>query len=125
MNILITGGAGFIGSNLADKLIENHNIIVVDTKAKPSLDFAIRIGAFSSYDNAVKHAQNIQKQYSNKLKAQNIQIDKLEKSGKPIYRAQISGLNKTDAGKLCQALQNKKQECIAALVEPKTQFAER
>ena len=30
MNILITGGAGFIGSNLAEKLIEKHNIIVVD-----------------------------------------------------------------------------------------------
>ena len=31
MNILITGGAGFIGSNLADKLLlDNHNIIVID-----------------------------------------------------------------------------------------------
>ncbi len=31
MNILITGGAGFIGSSLADKLLlEGHNIIIVD-----------------------------------------------------------------------------------------------
>jgi UDP-glucuronate 4-epimerase len=31
MNILITGGAGFIGSQVAKKLIqENHNIIIVD-----------------------------------------------------------------------------------------------
>ena len=30
MQILITGGAGFIGSTLADKLIENNEIIVVD-----------------------------------------------------------------------------------------------
>ncbi len=30
MNILITGGAGFIGSTLADKLINNHKIIVID-----------------------------------------------------------------------------------------------
>ena len=29
MNILITGGAGFIGSTLADKLLEENNKIVV------------------------------------------------------------------------------------------------
>ncbi len=31
MNILVTGGAGFIGSNLTDKLVElGHNVIIVD-----------------------------------------------------------------------------------------------
>jgi dTDP-L-rhamnose 4-epimerase len=31
MNILITGGAGFIGSHLADRLVkENHNVIIYD-----------------------------------------------------------------------------------------------
>lgn len=30
MNILITGGAGFIGSTLADRLISNNKIIVID-----------------------------------------------------------------------------------------------
>ena len=30
MNLLITGGAGFIGSTLADKLIKNNEIVVVD-----------------------------------------------------------------------------------------------
>ena len=31
MNILITGGAGFIGSNAADRFIrEGHQVIVVD-----------------------------------------------------------------------------------------------
>ena len=30
MNILIFGGAGFIGSNLIERLIDNHKIICVD-----------------------------------------------------------------------------------------------
>ena len=30
MNILITGGAGFIGSHLIDKLIESNKVICVD-----------------------------------------------------------------------------------------------
>ncbi len=29
-NILITGGAGFIGSNMVEKLINDNNITVID-----------------------------------------------------------------------------------------------
>ena len=35
MNILITGGAGFIGSHTADALIENgHRVRILDTLAE-------------------------------------------------------------------------------------------
>ena len=30
MKIVITGGAGFIGSHIADALMENNNITIVD-----------------------------------------------------------------------------------------------
>jgi len=34
MNVLVTGGAGFIGSNLVDRLIEgNHNVTVIDNES--------------------------------------------------------------------------------------------
>lgn len=99
--------------------------ILPEPKEKPKQNFAIRIGAFSSYDKAMGHAKNVQNQFASKLLAQNIRIDKLERPGKAIYRAQITGLKKEDANKLCMALKSKKQECIAAITETKTQFAER
>jgi len=33
MRYIVTGGAGFIGSNLADTLAEHHDIIVIDNLA--------------------------------------------------------------------------------------------
>lgn len=30
MNILVTGGAGFIGSNLVEELVRENNVIVLD-----------------------------------------------------------------------------------------------
>ena len=35
MNILLTGGCGFVGSHLVDKLVQKNNVIVLD-KQKPS-----------------------------------------------------------------------------------------
>ena len=44
MNIVITGGSGFIGSSLADKLLaQGHNIINVDNISK---NFDIKFGLY-------------------------------------------------------------------------------
>jgi CDP-paratose 2-epimerase len=37
--VLITGGAGFIGSNLADRLArEGHDVLVYDVLARPGVE---------------------------------------------------------------------------------------
>ena len=33
MRYIITGGAGFIGSNLADTLSQNHDVVIIDNLA--------------------------------------------------------------------------------------------
>ena len=30
MKVIITGGAGFIGSNLAEELLEKHEVVIID-----------------------------------------------------------------------------------------------
>lgn len=66
MNILITGGAGFIGSTLADKLLEENNKIVV-------------IDNFNDY-------------YSPKLKEKNIKHN-LDNKNYKLYRGDICDKN--------------------------------
>jgi UDP-glucose 4-epimerase len=49
MNILITGGAGFIGSHLAEKLLQNgHNISIIDN---------LSTGKFSNIRHLIKNPQ--------------------------------------------------------------------
>ena len=63
MRILVTGGAGFIGSHLCDKLIENGNdIICVDnffTGTKDKLAIETFIPSFLSVDWAFKVKKSI------------------------------------------------------------------
>jgi nucleoside-diphosphate-sugar epimerase len=33
MRYIVTGGAGFIGSNLADTLSQNHDVVIIDNLA--------------------------------------------------------------------------------------------
>ncbi len=96
----------------------------IKTTSKPKNDYAIKIGAFSNYDKALNHAKKVQNQFASKLSAQNIRIDKLKTGGKTLYRAQITGIQQADASKLCTALKNKGQDCIAVKFQSETMFAE-
>jgi len=64
MRVLVTGGAGFIGSHLVDKLVENNNVIVIDNLSSGKEEFVnekavlIKEDLLDS-DKICKHFKNI------------------------------------------------------------------
>ena len=57
MKILVTGGAGFIGSNVVDAYIENgHDVIVVDNLYTGSMD-NVNKKALKELEDAVEYYQ--------------------------------------------------------------------
>jgi len=50
MKILITGGAGFIGSHIADALVDKHEVIIVDNLSTGKLDNINKKAKFYLFD---------------------------------------------------------------------------
>ena len=48
MKIIITGGAGFIGSHLAEFLVKNHSVVIIDNLS------TCRFENINSFKNKVK-----------------------------------------------------------------------
>ena len=50
-NILVTGGAGFIGSNLVEDLLENgYHVRILDNYSSGSRDNLVQFRSFSNFD---------------------------------------------------------------------------
>jgi D-alanyl-D-alanine carboxypeptidase len=84
----------------------------------------IQVGAFHRYALAEQAAQNAAKLAPGTLVNGEIKIVPTSpKKGKPIYRARIAGLSKTEAAKACATLQAKNLACIRAPDGDTPQFA--
>lgn len=79
--------------------------------------WAIQVGAFHRYALAEQAAQSAAKLAPATLVNGEIKIVSSQpktKKGKPLYRARIAGLSKTEATKACAQLQAKQMNCIRA-----------
>ncbi len=84
----------------------------------------IQVGAFHRYALAEQAAQKAAQLAPGTLVNGEIKIVPTNpKKGKPIYRARIAGLSKTEATKACAALQAKNFACIRAPEDESPQFA--
>jgi UDP-glucose 4-epimerase len=59
MKILVTGGAGFIGSNLVDRLVKDHKVIVVDNLFTGKKENINKAAKFYHADVTSPHLRNI------------------------------------------------------------------
>jgi len=67
-NVLITGGAGFIGSHLVDRLIKNHNVTVYDNLSSGKKEFISRHfdnKNFSFIEDDLLDLENLKKDMKN------------------------------------------------------------
>ena len=54
MNALITGGAGFIGSHLAERLLEHgHEVMVLDNLSTGSIDNIAHLKGHAGFSYAI------------------------------------------------------------------------
>ncbi len=96
----------------------------VETAQASGGQWMIQVGAFHRYALAEQAAQNAAKLAPTPLINGEIKIVPTSpKKGKPIYRARIAGLSKTEAAKACAALQAKNMACIRAPDANTTEFA--
>ncbi len=63
MNVLVTGGCGFIGSHIVDRLIEqNHNVTIIDNLSTGTLDYLNSNAGFYKLDIRDSSISNIFKE---------------------------------------------------------------
>ncbi len=97
----------------------------VQMASAESGQWAIQVGAFHRYALAEQAAQNAAKLAPGTLVNGEIKIVPSQpRKGKPIYRARIAGLSKTEATKACATLQAKNVTCIRAPAGAAAQVAD-
>jgi UDP-glucose 4-epimerase len=115
MKVLITGGAGFIGSNIADLLIENgHKAVILDNLSSGKKENVHKKALFYKADisDAKKLAEIFSKEKPQAVIHNAAQIDVRKSVADPYYDAQINILGSLNV--LNECVKNKAKKIIFA-----------
>ena len=87
MEVLVTGGAGFIGSNIVDKLIEeNYDVVIIDNLSTGKKEHINKKDTFYKADICSNKIENIfKKENVNIVIHTEAQIDVQKSINDPIY----------------------------------------
>ncbi len=110
MKILVTGGAGFIGSNLADRYLElGHQVAIVDNLVTGQRENIAEAATFYEMDICDKQIKNVfEKEQPDIVSHQAAQMDVRKSVEDPIYDANVNVLGSLNILQNCVRYQIQK-----------------
>ncbi|MBE3591900.1 MAG: SDR family oxidoreductase [Thermoanaerobacter sp.] len=104
MKVLVTGGAGFIGSNIVDLLIENgHEVVIVDNLSTGKEEFINKKAIFYKKDITDDDLYEIfEKEKPDYVIHQAAQIDVQKSIDNPVFDAKVNILGTVNLLKCCR-----------------------
>jgi D-alanyl-D-alanine carboxypeptidase len=74
--------------------------------------WGIQVGAFNSYEPALKAANRASKKVASLVKTAQVVVDETAKGKTTLYRARLIGLSKKNAQAACKKLKAKAIDCL-------------